>query len=158
MCVPSLPTNIFAQKETIEPNQNIDEVKKFLAKEAEVRKKLDEKTKEEMEEEAREKDTEAIIEDAGKVDMKTKMKRLEVSMSPFKFVLYPIQQKLEIACQYVCITKSFLMWEESYYCYWIVIISMTGGLVVLFVPWYVTVWNDTISTEYYFIFIIILYY
>ena len=46
-----------------------------------------------------------------------------------------MQLNLQLACRMVRIIRSFLIWEESYYCFWIVILCMTGGLVLLFIPW-----------------------
>jgi len=127
-----------SQVQTIEPNQNEDEIQKYLAKEAEAEKKLDEEAKAEIEEEEKEKDIIGIPEGTKggtEVNMRTKTGSFEVSVNPFKFILYPMQQHLELGCRWVRIARSFIIWEECYYCYWIIISSIAGGLVILFVPW-----------------------
>lgn len=128
----------------IEPNQNEAAIQAFMAEKAEAQQKIKQEAKEELEEEAKAHDAVGYADEYDeKVEMRTKIRKLgdgeigNVSMNPLKYILYPMQQNLALVCKWFYVARSFLMWEECYYCYWIVIGCITGGLAILFVPWYV---------------------
>lgn len=126
--------------QTIEPNQNIDEIKKYLAKQAASDAKVEEETKIMMEEEEKAQesvgDLDAVKENA-KVEMETRTETLGISTNPMEYILWPMQENLRRACQCVYVARSFVIWAECYYAYWIVVGCVVLGLTVLFVPWYV---------------------
>lgn len=123
---------------TIEPNQNLEEVQEYVAKKEEAEKRLKEEAEKRAKQEEKSRDAVGHLEsaqDGAEVDMRTQTGGLGVSVNPLKPILYPMQINLQLACRVVRICRSFVVWEESYYCFWIVIGSIVGGLVLLFIPW-----------------------
>jgi len=127
-----------APAQTIQPNQNEDEIKKYLAEKAEAERKRNEEAEKKAKEEEEQQNAVGrleALEDGVEVDMRTKTGGFNVSVNPLKPILWPMQQNLERGCRVVHIIKSFLIWDESIYCFWIVIFSFVGGLLLLFIPW-----------------------
>mmetsp|Transcript_12825 Transcript_12825/g.19882 ORF Transcript_12825/g.19882 Transcript_12825/m.19882 type:complete len:872 (-) Transcript_12825:391-3006(-) len=55
--------------------------------------------------------------------------------SLLKPVLYPVQQNLARVCDALRIVRNIILWEESYYAFWITLGSFIMGVVFLMVPW-----------------------
>jgi len=65
----------------------------------------------------------------------TKAKILEkLNVNPLKPVLYPIQQQLRDVVIYLRITKSIILWEESYFAFWITTGCFAGSLLIFWLP------------------------
>jgi hypothetical protein len=58
-----------------------------------------------------------------------------VSLDPLKFVLYPIQQYLALACKALRFIKNVLIWDEPYIAFILTFVFFGIGFVLLFVPW-----------------------
>lgn len=58
-----------------------------------------------------------------------------MSIDPLKFILYPIQQYLAMACNALRLVKNFVIWDEPYVAYIITLASFAIGVVFLIVPW-----------------------
>lgn len=124
---------------TIEPHQNEEEINKYLEEQAEAERKLAEEAEKRVKEEEEARDAVGHLEatqDGAEVDMRTKTGTgLGVSVNPLRPILFPMQVNLAMACRVMHICRSFTTWEESYYCFWIVVVSIVGGLLLLFIPW-----------------------
>lgn len=55
--------------------------------------------------------------------------------NPTRAYLFPIQQYLGVACNWLRIFKNILSWEESYISFWIAAMSFMLSGVVFFIPW-----------------------
>lgn len=58
-----------------------------------------------------------------------------VSVNPLKPILYPIQKELLKAVEYVRIAKTVVLWEETYFSFWLVTFAFAASALVFFVPW-----------------------
>lgn len=58
-----------------------------------------------------------------------------VSLDPMKFILYPIQQILEMVIVALRLVKNIMLWEEPYLAFLLAGASLVIGLVFLIVPW-----------------------
>jgi hypothetical protein len=126
--------------QTIVPNHNLQAI--------EVYNKADEERKgrltKEQEEEARH--DEVISEELGveiggtvapDVDITTKRGGVleRITLNPLKSVLHPIQLQLKEIVVAARIATSIILWEETYYAFWIVTISFATSVVTLLIPW-----------------------
>ena len=137
---------------TIEPNQNLAEIEAYK-KEQEERKARRQKElqqeqqsdialQEELGEELGE--AEAEVEDII-TTVEGRFKELNVNpldnvdplnnVNPLKPVLYPIQLQLHKAVIGMRISRSILLWEESYYAFWIATVSFVVSVAVIWIPW-----------------------
>lgn len=74
---------------------------------------------------------------------------VDVSIDPFKSILYPVQQNLGIVCRYVRHVKHVLSWQECYLSFWIAVGCFLLSIICLYVPWFfiakwtarLTVWS-----------------
>lgn len=62
-----------------------------------------------------------------------------ISADPLQVIgkkyLFPIQQMLLIVCEYVRFARNIFIWEESYYSFWVTLVSFVLSFVFIFVPW-----------------------
>ena len=58
-----------------------------------------------------------------------------VSVNPLKPILYPIQKELLKVVTYVRIVKTIVLWEETYYSFWLVTFAFVASALFLFIPW-----------------------
>eukprot|EP00523_Entomoneis_sp_CCMP467_P008491 CAMPEP_0168738488 /NCGR_PEP_ID=MMETSP0724-20121128/10959_1 /TAXON_ID=265536 /ORGANISM="Amphiprora sp., Strain CCMP467" /LENGTH=1081 /DNA_ID=CAMNT_0008785833 /DNA_START=7 /DNA_END=3252 /DNA_ORIENTATION=+ len=59
-----------------------------------------------------------------------------ISVDPFKSVLYPVQQNLQMVCKYLRRIRYVLIWEESYISFWVTAGCFLVSIIFLFVPWF----------------------
>ncbi|KAG7350839.1 C2 domain containing protein [Nitzschia inconspicua] len=59
-----------------------------------------------------------------------------ISIDPMKAALYPIQLMLGIVCRGIRFVKNVIIWEESYFSFWIATGSLVLAIVCVFVPWF----------------------
>jgi hypothetical protein len=123
--------------QTIVPYQNLEaieiyskaeeEQKALLKKQREHEAKHDEAIRKELGEE---------IGEAG-VDITTKKGGLleKISVNPLKGVLHPIQLQLKEIVIALRIATSIVLWEETFYAFWIVTISFAVSVVMILIPW-----------------------
>jgi hypothetical protein len=127
-----------ATVEMIQPYENKEAIQQYLAEKEEIEKKREEaKKKKEDEQQLHDEVTGQLValDEGGEVQMGSSGGGFGVSVNPLKPILFPMQQNLELACRTVRIVRSFVTWEESINAFWIVILCMLGGLLLLFVPW-----------------------
>jgi hypothetical protein len=58
-----------------------------------------------------------------------------LSLDPLKFVLYPLQQYLALACKTIRFIKNVVIWDEPYIAFILTFVFFGIGFVLLFVPW-----------------------
>jgi len=61
-----------------------------------------------------------------------------VTLNPLQMAkkyLFPIQQMLVWACEWARCAKNIFLWEESYYSFWLTLLSFVLAFVSFFVPW-----------------------
>lgn len=122
--------------ETIHPYENKEAIERFLAEKKELENKREEAKKKKAEEDLLHEEVKgALDDDEGEVQMGPSRQGPVVQLNPLAPILFPMQQNLELACRTVRIVRSYVTWEESINAFWIVILSMLGGLLLLFVPW-----------------------
>jgi hypothetical protein len=127
-----------AAVKTILPFENEGAIQQYLVEKEEIEKRREEaKKKKEDEQRLHDEVTGqlAALDEGGDVHMGSSGGGFGVSVNPLKPILFPMQQNLELTCRIVRIVRSFVTWEESFNAFWIVIICMLGGLLLLFVPW-----------------------
>lgn len=56
-------------------------------------------------------------------------------LDPTRAYLFPIQQYLGVACDWIRVLKNVLTWEESYISFLVSVICFVLSIVVFFVPW-----------------------
>mmetsp|Transcript_30577 Transcript_30577/g.40064 ORF Transcript_30577/g.40064 Transcript_30577/m.40064 type:complete len:324 (-) Transcript_30577:611-1582(-) len=56
-------------------------------------------------------------------------------ISILKPILFPIQQNLALVCYYGRVVRNVIIWEESYFSFWITFSSLVLGVVFVFLPW-----------------------
>lgn len=52
-----------------------------------------------------------------------------------KLYLSPVQRYLSYTCNYLRLSRNIICWEESFYSFWISIISIALSVVSVFIPW-----------------------
>lgn len=52
-----------------------------------------------------------------------------------KKYLFPVQQTLLLVCESVRFLRNVFLWEESYYSFWVTLVSFILSIVFIFVPW-----------------------
>jgi hypothetical protein len=126
--------------QTIVPNHNLEAIELYNKAEEARKARL---TKE-REEEA--KHDELISEELGveiggtaaqDVDITTKREGVleKITLNPLKSVLHPIQLQLKGIVVAARIATSIILWEETYYAFWIVTVSFAVSIVMLLIPW-----------------------
>lgn len=126
--------------QTIAPNHNLEAIELYNKAEEERKARLEK----ELEEEA--KHDQLISEELGveigdataqDVDITTKRGgALErITLNPLKGVLHPIQLQLKQIVVAMRIATSIILWEETFYAFWIVTISFAVSVVLLLIPW-----------------------
>jgi hypothetical protein len=139
---PLLRALVFDQgkTQTIVPNHKLEAIELYNKAEEERKARL---TKE-REEEA--KHDELISEELGfevgdaaaqDVDITTKKGGVleRITFNPLKSVLHPIQLQLKEIVVTARIATSIILWEETFYAFWIVTISFAASVVMLLIPW-----------------------
>ena len=122
--------------EVIQPNENKEAIEQFVAEKAKLEIEQEEAKKKKAEEDLLHQEVkEELDDDEGEVQMGPSGLGPSVQLNPLKPILFPMQQNLEMACRIVRIVRSYITWEESINAFWIVILAMLGGLLLLFVPW-----------------------
>jgi len=53
-----------------------------------------------------------------------------------KFILFPIQQYLGIACKFLRCARNIILWVEPYYAFWITTACLLLSFLCFFVPWF----------------------
>jgi hypothetical protein len=126
--------------QTIVPNQNLEAIEAY-SKAQEERKALLKKQRlhEAKHDEAIRKELGEEIGEAATrdVDITTKKGGLleKISVNPLKGVLHPIQLQLKEIVVALRIATSIVLWEETFYAFWIVTISFAVSIVMLLIPW-----------------------
>jgi hypothetical protein len=123
---------------TIQPYENEEAIQQYLAEKEEIEKRREEVKKNKEDEQTLHDEVTgqlAALDERGEVQMGTSGGGFGVSVNPLKPILFPMQQNLELACRTVRIARSFVTWEESVSAFWIVVLCLLGGLLLLFVPW-----------------------
>lgn len=77
----------------------------------------------------------AELDQVGDTDISTKKSSLADYASPFKSILYPIQQLLYSICYYLRIVRNIYLWDEQYYAAFLTAASIIIGLVFYVLPW-----------------------
>jgi len=77
----------------------------------------------------------ADMDQVGDTDISTKKSSLADYASPFKSILYPIQQLLYTICYYLRIVRNIYLWDEQYYAAFLTAASLVIGLVFYILPW-----------------------
>jgi len=75
------------------------------------------------------------LDQTGETDISTKKSSLADYASPFKSILYPIQQILYSVCYYLRIVRNIYLWDEQYYAAFLTAASILVGLVFYILPW-----------------------
>lgn len=131
-----LLTNTTAS-ETIEPNTKVDEIIAYEKRieDLRVRRAL-EKQKEEEHEMALQKDLGEEAEQAEEAEEVGKHGGIfgQASVNPLKPHLYPIQKQLRQVVYALRIAKSVVLWNESYYAFWLVTACFLTSIVFFVVP------------------------
>jgi hypothetical protein len=131
---------------SIQPFENYDKAKEFNdaykrrveAMKEEAKKAYEESMQAQLE-------SEKEIEEIGDTNTDFSTKRRELSVDPFKPILYPIQQDLALLCRYIRHIKYILTWEECYISFWATTACILVSLLFLFVPWfYLIQWGSRI--------------
>lgn len=61
--------------------------------------------------------------------------------------LFPVQQALLQACEWIRFLRNIFLWEESYYSFWVTLVSFVLSIVFIFVPWIFLIrWTSRIVT------------
>ena len=127
---------------TIETNHNLPAIQKYYAAVKEREEKLAEQKKQaalhaaEMEEEDMKNALEIESHGDEAVEVATSQKSSFLQkMNPLKPILHPVQKFLNQVCRILRAVKSVVTWEENYYPFWIVTLSLLGSLLVFFIPW-----------------------
>jgi hypothetical protein len=124
--------------DTIDPNEQKEEVEKFLADEAALaaeRKEEAKKAQEKAEKEAAELEQELAQEAKENEALETEKRGWGVSVQPLKPFLYPLQQHLGLAVVVVRVVRSIVTWEESHVAFWLTNACLASGLLLIAVPW-----------------------
>eukprot|EP00980_Cylindrotheca_fusiformis_P028588 scaffold22613_cov126-Cylindrotheca_fusiformis.AAC.8 len=77
----------------------------------------------------------ADLDQVGETDISTKKSNLADLASPFKAILYPIQQLLYSICLYLRIARNIYLWDEPYYAAFLTAGSLVIGIVFYLLPW-----------------------
>lgn len=77
----------------------------------------------------------ADMDQVGDTDFSTKKSNLADLASPFKGILYPIQQLLYTICFYLRIVRNIYLWDEPYYAAFLTAGSLAIGIVFYILPW-----------------------
>jgi len=131
----------------IKPQENIDEMNKEVEEWQTRLKDAEKRAKKEYEESLKaqaeyEKDMQEIGE--GRTDISSKAG--SVSVDVFKPIFYPIQKNLAVVCRLLRCVRAIVVWEESYFTFWITILSILFGMAFLFVPWlWVLKWSARLT-------------
>ena len=59
-----------------------------------------------------------------------------VTVDPFKGVLYPVQQNLQMVVKYLRHAKFIASWQENYIAFWLTFGCFVMSFLCLFVPWF----------------------
>jgi hypothetical protein len=123
--------------QTIEVNENIDEIQAHKAdteRQEKKRKKASEALK--MEREKLEIELSEVDNEAEELDITTKVKGgYGFNFTPFKGILEQVQTFLQKACVALRIGKSVVLWRESYAAFSIVTASFLLSLIIFWIPW-----------------------
>jgi hypothetical protein len=77
----------------------------------------------------------ADLDQVGETDISTKKSNLADLASPFKGILYPIQQLLYTICFYLRVVRNVYLWDEPYYAALLAAGSIVIGIVFYILPW-----------------------
>jgi hypothetical protein len=58
-----------------------------------------------------------------------------INIDPLMFILYPLQEYLELGCTCLRVIRNVVTWEEPFIAFWIVVLSFTGAIIFAFIPW-----------------------
>lgn len=75
----------------------------------------------------------ADLDQEGETDISTK--KSQYFASPFKLVLYPIQQILYTICYYLRIVRNIYLWDDPYFAAFLTAGSLVIGIVFYILPW-----------------------
>jgi hypothetical protein len=126
--------------ETIAPNQNLEEYRAYIKTEEERKARLKKGKEDEAKHEqeiASELGEEIGDANAQDVDISTKKGGLlqNITVNPLKPVLHPIQLQLKDFVFALRIATGILLWEETYYAFWIVTLSFVASVATIWIPW-----------------------
>eukprot|EP00529_Nitzschia_sp_RCC80_P008506 CAMPEP_0113512820 /NCGR_PEP_ID=MMETSP0014_2-20120614/39536_1 /TAXON_ID=2857 /ORGANISM="Nitzschia sp." /LENGTH=1224 /DNA_ID=CAMNT_0000409189 /DNA_START=63 /DNA_END=3733 /DNA_ORIENTATION=+ /assembly_acc=CAM_ASM_000159 len=123
----------------IDAYQNFDESKKemesWVNRVEEAAKKAERAAAQAaIDEEERQKELEEIGEADG--DIGTKTGGGGLGIDPVRAALYPIQLMLGMLCRVIRFIKNIIIWQESFFSFWITTGCIIMSVVCLFVPWF----------------------
>jgi hypothetical protein len=87
-----------------------------------------------QDEEERQKELEEIGETNG--DLGTKTGSGGLSIDPVRAALFPIQLMLAVLCRGIRFIKNIIIWQETFFSFWIATGCIVLSVVCLFVPWF----------------------
>lgn len=123
-----IPAN-FQKKESKEFEEHMEE--RIKKAEEDALRRYEENNKMSAEHEAET----ANLDQVGETDISTKKSNLADLASPFKGILYPIQQLLNTICFYLRIVRNIYLWDEPYYAALLTAGSIVIGIVFYILPW-----------------------
>jgi len=69
----------------------------------------------------------------------------QFALGLLKSYLFPIQQMMFETCKWLRFAKNIILWEESIYTFWLIVVSLVLSVVFLFVPWFwIIKWSSRI--------------
>lgn len=69
-----------------------------------------------------------------KTDISTKTSGMNVDI--FRPIFFPIQKNLAMLCRSLRAFRAIVTWDECYFSFWIVTLSMVTGIAFMFIPWF----------------------
>lgn len=126
-----------AASESIEPNMNLAETKEYEKKVEDLRiRRALEKQKEEEHEMALQEELGEEMQEAEAAEKIGKYGGLfkGVNVNPLKPVLYPIQIQLRQVVYALRTGKSIVLWNESYYAFWLTTACLLVSFIFIFIP------------------------
>jgi hypothetical protein len=119
--------------ERIEKNTNLEAIKEYEEKQAKIKKQKQEEAELELKQQQQ---LQKEFGDGQDIDITTeKGSLLPFAVNPLKPILHPVQLQLGGYVIQARIVKSILLWQETYYAFWITTCSLVGSLVIFWVPW-----------------------
>ncbi len=124
---------------SIKPDENLEQIMAFNEKQAELRKARDEVIKMiEMEQKMYETYIEAqtsCLEEEVDITTKARGDLSSFTLAPFRGLLLPLQQILHGICIILRVTKSVIVWRDSYVSFWIVTACFVASFILVWIPW-----------------------
>lgn len=124
---------------SIKTNENLDQIRFYNEQQAELKNARVEVLKMvEMEQKKYEEYIEAqtsCLEEEVDITTKARGDLTSLTLAPFKGLLLPLQQFLHAICVALRVTKSVIVWRDSYVSFWIVTACFVTSFTLLWIPW-----------------------